>query len=84
MKFVGHKHYCPNVDRLVVYILLDLIELTPMHVGIDFNSLRRNQSAFSLGYRPERIAGHLFAKIQTRGEILSTMVYTSWSLLTGM
>jgi len=31
------NHYCPNVDRLIVCILLDLIDLTPMHVGIDFN-----------------------------------------------
>jgi hypothetical protein len=34
------NQYCPNVDRLIVFILLDLIDLTPMHLGIDFNSLR--------------------------------------------
>src|SRR6266536_2117883 len=32
--------YCPNVDRPIVCILLDLIDLTSMHSGIDFNSLR--------------------------------------------
>jgi hypothetical protein len=34
------KYYCPNVDWLIVCILLDLIELTPMRVGIDFNPRR--------------------------------------------
>jgi len=34
------NHYCPNVDWLIVCISMDLIELTPMGVGIDFNSQR--------------------------------------------
>jgi hypothetical protein len=46
--FICH-HYCPNVDRLVDCILLDLIDLTPMHVGIDFNSLKLNQTTFLRG-----------------------------------
>jgi len=29
------NQYCPNVDRPRVYILIDL---TPQHAGIDFNS----------------------------------------------
>ena len=35
-------YYCPNVDRLIVCILLDLIDLPLMHIRIDFNSLRSN------------------------------------------
>jgi hypothetical protein len=34
------NQYCPNVDRFIACILLDLIELTRIHVGIDFNSLK--------------------------------------------
>ena len=34
------SHYCPNVDRRVLCMLLNLIELTPIRFGIDFNSLR--------------------------------------------
>ncbi len=33
------NQYCPNVDRPIVGILLDLIDLAPMHAGIDFNLL---------------------------------------------
>jgi len=33
---------CPNVDRLIVCILLDLIDLTLIPLGIDFNSPRRS------------------------------------------
>ena len=38
--YIIFHFYCPNVDWLIVCILLDLIELTPMRVGIDFNSQR--------------------------------------------
>jgi hypothetical protein len=38
--FIIFHHYRPNVDWVIVCILLDLIELTPMRVGIDFNSQR--------------------------------------------
>ncbi|HEY2972512.1 MAG TPA: hypothetical protein VGJ48_08370 [Pyrinomonadaceae bacterium] len=40
--------YCPNVDQFNVRMLLDLIYLTPMDVGIDFNSSRRTE-------RPRRV-----------------------------
>jgi hypothetical protein len=36
--FIFHQYY-PNVDQFNV-MLLDLIYLTPMDVGIDFNSSR--------------------------------------------
>jgi hypothetical protein len=37
--------YCPNVDQFNVRIWLDLLYLTPMDVGIDFNSSRRTKTA---------------------------------------
>jgi hypothetical protein len=33
-------HSCPNVNRALVRILLDWIELTPMHARIDLNPPR--------------------------------------------
>ncbi len=38
-RIIDFHHYCPNVDRVIV-CMLDLIDLTPMPVGIDFNSPR--------------------------------------------
>ena len=38
------NHYCPNVGPRSDCILLDSIELCPLASGIDFNSLRRNQT----------------------------------------
>ena len=79
--FAIYYHYCPNVDRLIVCILLYLIDLTPMHVGIDFNSLRRKQPTLSRDWRLESVVGHLFAKICYAQRNLDDIVYTFMSVL---
>ncbi len=38
--FIHRQHHRPKLGRLIVCILLGLIELTPVHGGIGFNSLK--------------------------------------------
>ena len=40
LSFDIFHYYCPNVERPIVCIVLDLIDLTTMPVGLDFNSPR--------------------------------------------
>jgi len=74
------NHYCPNVDRLFVCILLALIELTPNQVGIDFNLVRPSQPGFPTGKTLKWVTGHLLAKTRTRCAITAAVVYTLRSM----
>ena len=56
------NQYCPNVDRLVSCILLNLIELTPMRFGIDFNLLWQTKATYLRAREPERVVARLFEK----------------------
>src|SRR2546422_1885509 len=53
------NQYCPNVDRLVSCILLNLIELTPMRFGIDFNLLWQTKATYLRAREPERVVARL-------------------------
>src|SRR6266542_6875421 len=53
---------CPNVNRPIVCILLDLIYLTSMHSGIDFNSLRLTALQFGSLRVMKSVAGKGEAK----------------------
>ena len=77
-------HYCPNVDWLIVYILLDLIDLTPIHVGIDFNSMPRHHAVLVRADQLECVVGRLFGKIAIRNQDLATMSHTFTSVITVM
>jgi hypothetical protein len=61
-------------------ILLNLIDLTPMLVVIDFNLLRLAQTNFRLDKTTKPVVGHLFAKSATRGKSRRQNVYTFWAL----
>jgi hypothetical protein len=53
-----------------------LIDLTPIHVGIDFNLLRRDRTVLVRADKPECVVGRLFDKIGDARPRLGAMVYT--------
>ncbi len=71
----GH-HYRPNVDRPIACILLHLINLTTMHVGIDFKLVRDEGAHFIPTMKLECVVGRLFGKIANRSQLSVANVYT--------
>ena len=61
--------------------MLYLIDLTLMHVGIDFNSLPRHCAVLVRADQSECGVGRLFGKTAIRNQDLATMSYTFLSAI---